>query len=172
MKQKLAVANALLPEPDLLILDEPTAGVDVVAREEIRALLGLRRRQALILLSTSYVEEAEACERLVYLDAGRVIARGRPKSCAPASASSSTAPGPGFPRDGGVGRRGRLPYVSGARAGGRFVRIEVPLERTPGSERVLRDVGGTSRRTSGGACAGRHGIDAARARAPRRADAA
>jgi len=78
MKQKLAIANALLTEPDLLLLDEPTAGVDVVARGEIWELLEERCRSMLILISTSYLDEAEACERLVYLDAGRVVAFGPP----------------------------------------------------------------------------------------------
>src|SRR5690606_14813402 len=69
MKQKLAVANALLPEPDLLVLDEPTAGVDVLARGEIWALLAERADRTLILLATSYLDEAARCHQLVYLDA-------------------------------------------------------------------------------------------------------
>ncbi|MGH7860382.1 MAG: ABC transporter ATP-binding protein, partial [Candidatus Binatia bacterium] len=76
MKQKLAVANALLPAPRLLVLDEPTAGVDVVARAEIREMLERERSRALVLLSTSYLDEAEACDRLIYLDEGRVVATG------------------------------------------------------------------------------------------------
>jgi ABC-2 type transport system ATP-binding protein len=139
MKQKLAVANALLPEPDLLILDEPTAGVDVVAREEILALLELRRRQAMILLSTSYLEEAEACERLVYLDAGHVIAMGTPEELRAGVRIELYRAWSADPR--AVARAARaLPYVSAARAGGRFARIEVPSESTPGDGHVLRDV--------------------------------
>ena len=57
MKQKLAISCALLPDPALLLLDEPTAGVDVVARDEIWALLRERRDRSLILISTSYLEE-------------------------------------------------------------------------------------------------------------------
>lgn len=139
MRQKLAVANALLPEPDLLILDEPTAGVDVVARDEIRDLLNLRRRHALILVSTSYLEEAEAAERLIYLDAGRVIANGTPEELrarVPLELYRAWSETP--PSVAQTARR--LPYVASARASGRFVRIEVPLSRTPGSERVLHDV--------------------------------
>ena len=139
MRQKLAVANALLPEPDLLILDEPTAGVDVVAREEIRELLALRQRHALILMSTSYLDEAESCERLVYLDAGRVIALGTPEELR-AQVRLELYRAWGL-APGDVARAAKeLPYVSAARASGRFTRIEVPLERTPGSERVLRDM--------------------------------
>ena len=72
MKQKLAISNALLTEPELLVLDEPTAGVDVLARGEIWELLEARSHAMLILISTSYLDEAETCERLIYLDAGRV----------------------------------------------------------------------------------------------------
>ena len=79
MKQKLAVANALLPEPALLVLDEPTAGVDVVARGEIWAMLARAREDGLVVLSTSYLDEAARCDRLVYLDAGRVRAVGTPE---------------------------------------------------------------------------------------------
>lgn len=139
MKQKLAVANALLPEPDLLILDEPTAGVDVVARDEIRELLEERRRETLILLSTSYLEEAEACERLVYLDAGRIVAEGTPQELRARVRRELYRAWGGEPRE--VVRAAKsLPYVAGARASGRFARIEVPVERSPGSERVLRDI--------------------------------
>src|SRR5207245_9584900 len=72
MKQKLAVANALLPEPALLVLDEPTAGVDVVARGEIWTMLARARTDAIVVLSTSYLDEAARCDRPVYLAAGRV----------------------------------------------------------------------------------------------------
>jgi len=141
MRQKLAVANALLPDPDLLILDEPTAGVDVVAREEIRALLELRRSHALILLSTSYLEEAEACARLVYLDAGRVIADGTPAELRQGvrlELYRAWSPAPGA-----VARAARaLSYVTEARATGRFARIEVSLDRTPGVARVVHDLAG------------------------------
>src|SRR5262249_9703100 len=57
MKQKLAIANALLPRPALLVLDEPTAGVDVVARGEIWTMLEEARGTALVLISTSYLDE-------------------------------------------------------------------------------------------------------------------
>jgi drug efflux transport system ATP-binding protein len=124
MKQKLAVANALLPEPELLALDEPTAGVDVVARREIFALLAERRRSSLILLSTSYLEEAEACERLVYLDAGRVVATGTPEELRRATRLELYRVWGEDPR--ALARAARqLPSVAGARASGRSARVEV-----------------------------------------------
>ena len=68
MRQKLAITNALLPKPRLLILDEPTAGVDVVARSELWSMLEAARSDALVVISTSYVDEAAACDALAYLE--------------------------------------------------------------------------------------------------------
>ena len=141
MKQKLAVANALLPRPQLLVLDEPTAGVDVVARAEIWSLFEEAASDALVLLATSYLDEAARCQRLVYLDEGRVVATGTPAELrervplelyrawgddARAIATAARA----------------LPYVAGARATGAAARIEVRREGSPGAERVLRDLDG------------------------------
>jgi ABC-2 type transport system ATP-binding protein len=141
MKQKLAIANALLPEPALLVLDEPTAGVDVVARGEIWELLEERRSSTLILLSTSYLDEAEACEKLVYLDAGRVIAFGPPAELRAAVKLELYRAWVEEPR--ALARAARaLPFVSSARASGRFVRVEVASGRTPGERSVLEGLRG------------------------------
>jgi ABC-2 type transport system ATP-binding protein len=141
MKQKLAIANALLPEPDLLVLDEPTAGVDVVARGEIWELLEERCGAMLILLSTSYLDEAEACERLVYLDAGRVVAFGPPADLRSSVRLDLYRAWADDPR--AVARAARaLPFVSQARATGRFVRVEVERSGSPGAARVLADLRG------------------------------
>src|SRR2546425_2910843 len=78
MKQKLAIASALLPRPALLLLDEPTAGVDVMSRADIWALLEREREAALVLIATSYLDEAGAADRLLYLERGRLIAAGTP----------------------------------------------------------------------------------------------
>jgi len=139
MKQKLAVANALLPEPDLLVLDEPTAGVDVVARDEIRELLDERRRSALILLSTSYLEEAEACERLVYLDGGRVLAEGTPAALRARVGLELYRAWGEDPRALAQAARS-LAYVTAVRAGGAFARIEIARQHSPGIPHVLRDL--------------------------------
>jgi ABC-2 type transport system ATP-binding protein len=129
MKQKLAVANALLPSPALLILDEPTAGVDVVARAEIWSILEESRRTAVVIVSTSYLDEAEKADRLVYLDAGRVVADGVPselrRKCPRDLYRAWTADA----RE--VARAARsLSWAAAVRPNGRFVRIEV--ERTGG----------------------------------------
>ena len=139
MKQKLAISCALLPDPALLLLDEPTAGVDVVARDEIWATLRERRARSLILISTSYLEEVEACERLVYLDAGRVVASGTPAELRDGLAIELYRAWGDDPRAIAAAAR-TLPYVAEARAAGRFARIEVPRPRTPGRARVLADL--------------------------------
>ncbi|MBM4244529.1 MAG: ABC transporter ATP-binding protein [Deltaproteobacteria bacterium] len=140
MKQKLAVTCALLPNPRILILDEPTAGVDVVARDQIWAILAERKDQVLILISTSYLEEVAACDRLVYLDEGRVVAVGSPgELCAAVPLELYRAWGDD-PR--AIARAARaLPYVDGARATGRFARIEVWRATSPGATHVLRELG-------------------------------
>ncbi|HEX5818098.1 MAG TPA: ABC transporter ATP-binding protein [Gemmatimonadales bacterium] len=78
-KQRLALACATAHRPDLLFLDEPTAGVDPAARQQFWEHIGrLRARGTTILLTTHYMDEAERCERLVFLSAGRLIAEGSP----------------------------------------------------------------------------------------------
>jgi ABC-2 type transport system ATP-binding protein len=143
MKQKLAVANALLPKPALLILDEPTAGVDVTSRAEIWTLLERERTDALVLLSTSYLDEAAAADRLVYLDRGRVVAAGTPAELRAGVLNQVYRVWGDDAR--ALARAARaLPYVESARATGRFARVEVRPERTPGAARVLADLAGLS----------------------------
>ena len=76
-KQRLALAACTLHEPDLLLLDEPTAGVDPKARrdfwDEIHALAA---RGLTVLVSTHYMDEAERCHEIAYIVGGRLIARG------------------------------------------------------------------------------------------------
>ncbi len=77
MKQKLALVSALLTEPDLLLLDEPTTGVDPVSRREFWVLLnGLHHDGITIVVSTPYMDEAEYATRLGFLDRGRLSAAG------------------------------------------------------------------------------------------------
>jgi lipooligosaccharide transport system ATP-binding protein len=82
MKRRLMIARALLHEPRLLVLDEPTTGLDPQVRQEIwQKLEELRRVSGVtILLSTHYMDEAEKlCERLVVIDQGRILAAGAPR---------------------------------------------------------------------------------------------
>ncbi len=139
MKQKLAVANALLPRPALLLLDEPTAGVDVMSRAEIWALLERARAQALVLISTSYLDEAAAADRLLYLEGGRLVAAGTPaelRAAVPLRVYRAWGENARA-----IARAAKtLPYVEAARATGRFARIEVRRTDAPGAGRVLADL--------------------------------
>jgi len=80
-KQRLAVACALVNEPDLLFLDEPTTGLDPQSRRQFWALLGrFRARGGTIVITTHYMDEAETlCDRMAIVDQGRVIALGTPR---------------------------------------------------------------------------------------------
>ena len=74
MKQKLALTCALLPKPALLILDEPTYGVDPGARKDFwKILYGLNREGITILVSTAYMDEAELCRKVAFMDRGRIV---------------------------------------------------------------------------------------------------
>jgi lipooligosaccharide transport system ATP-binding protein len=82
MKRRLMIARALLHEPRLLVLDEPTTGLDPQVRQEIwQRLEELRRETGLtILISTHYMDEAERlCDRLLIIDRGRIVAAGSPR---------------------------------------------------------------------------------------------
>ncbi|MFA5844703.1 MAG: ABC transporter ATP-binding protein [Coriobacteriia bacterium] len=79
MKQKLALAATLIHEPDLLFLDEPTTGVDPVSRREFwRIISGLHRRGITVLVATPYMDEAERCTEVAFMDAGRIVLRDTP----------------------------------------------------------------------------------------------
>jgi len=77
MRRRLLLARALLHEPELVILDEPTAGVDVELRHELWRYIRLLHDQGTtILLTTHYLEEAEAlCEEIALINRGRIVAR-------------------------------------------------------------------------------------------------
>jgi ABC-2 type transport system ATP-binding protein len=74
MKQKLALVCVLVHTPELLVLDEPTTGVDPVSRRDFWKLLASLQRQGLtILLTTPYLDEAERCSRVALIDHGRIL---------------------------------------------------------------------------------------------------
>jgi ABC-2 type transport system ATP-binding protein len=78
-KQRLAMAAALLHEPEILFLDEPTSGADPLARREFwRRITALSEQGVTAIVTTHFMEEAEYCDRVVILDAGRVLAQGTP----------------------------------------------------------------------------------------------
>lgn len=74
MKQKLALSCALIHKPEILLLDEPTTGVDAVSRSEFWDILAaLREKGITILVSTSYMDEATRCERIAMIDKGKIL---------------------------------------------------------------------------------------------------
>jgi len=76
-KQRLALAACILPEPELLLLDEPTAGVDPKARREFwDEIHQLAANGLTVLVSTHYMDEAERCHEIVYMSYGRLITQG------------------------------------------------------------------------------------------------
>jgi lipooligosaccharide transport system ATP-binding protein len=81
MKRRLTIARALVNEPELILLDEPTTGLDPQARHLIwERLYTLKRGGATLLLTTHYMDEAEQlCDRLVVMDKGRIVASGSPR---------------------------------------------------------------------------------------------
>jgi lipooligosaccharide transport system ATP-binding protein len=81
MKRRLTIARALINQPELLLLDEPTTGLDPQARHLVwERLYRLKRTGVTLVLTTHYMDEAEQlCDRLVIMDRGRIVAEGSPR---------------------------------------------------------------------------------------------
>jgi ABC-2 type transport system ATP-binding protein len=112
MKQKLGLVCALIHTPRLLLLDEPTTGVDPVSRRDFWAILyNLRETGVTILLSTAYMDEAERCSRLALLHEGRIRRCDTPaglKQAMPGALLAVVAPNPRAIRAALVGEPGVL----------------------------------------------------------------
>jgi ABC-2 type transport system ATP-binding protein len=81
MKQKLGLACALIHTPQVLLLDEPTGGVDPVSRRDLwRILYDLLREGVTVFVSTAYLDEAERCTRIGLIDRGKLLVTGEPRS--------------------------------------------------------------------------------------------
>jgi len=92
MKQKLGLCCALIHDPDLLILDEPTTGVDPLSRAQFWELIERirhERPQMSVLVATAYMDEAQRFDQLVAMDAGRVLATGTPAELLASTGSDS-----------------------------------------------------------------------------------
>jgi len=100
LARRLQLARALMAEPDLLILDEPTTGLDPQSRHQVWGRLAeLKKRGLTMLLTTHYMDEAESlCDRLLIMDHGRIIAQGNPRELIAEHAAESVieieSPGP------------------------------------------------------------------------------
>src|SRR6185295_17038008 len=89
MKQKLALACTLIHTPQLLVLDEPTTGVDPVSRRDFwRILARLQRDGLTLLLTTPYLDEAERCQRVALMDRGRILTVSTPDALRAESAAA------------------------------------------------------------------------------------
>ncbi|GAB6067806.1 ATP-binding cassette domain-containing protein [Methylothermus subterraneus] len=89
-KQRLAMACALLHEPEVLFLDEPTSGVDPLARREFWLRINALAEQGVtVLVTTHFLEEAEYCDRLAILEAGEILALGTPEAIRRQTSASS-----------------------------------------------------------------------------------
>jgi len=80
-RQRLALACAALHHPEVLFLDEPTAGVDPLSRRKFWDIIGsIAEEGATVLVTTHYLDEAEHCDRLAFIQSGRIVAEGTPTS--------------------------------------------------------------------------------------------
>jgi ABC-type multidrug transport system ATPase subunit len=122
-KQRLALAACVLHEPQLLLLDEPTAGVDAKARREFWDLIHDMAGEGLtVLVSTHYMDEAERCQRVVYLSGGRIVVQGTSEEVT-ARSGLVTFEASGADVDGAARRLRHLPGVEAAAVFGRTVHI-------------------------------------------------
>ena len=144
MKQKLGLACALLRAPRLLLLDEPTVGVDPVSRRELWSIVyGQVRSQGMsVLLSTAYLDEAERCDEVLLLHQGRLLGQGPP------AAFSAALSGRVFHVGGGSlshrrlqQRLARAPGVLDALVEGETVRLVMEAAQQPDPASLLPEAG-------------------------------
>ena len=143
MKQKLGLVCALIHTPRVLLLDEPTTGVDPVSRRDFWAILyNLRESGVTILLSTAYMDEAERCSRLALLHAGEIRYCDTParlKQAMPGAMLAIVSSDPRSMREAVAGRPGVLGVLlMGDRV---HVRVDDPARRIPELQSFLADRG-------------------------------
>ncbi len=144
MKQKLALSCALVHQPRLLLLDEPTFGVDPISRRDLWIILQeMLAAGVTIFLSTSYLDEAERCDRVALLDRGRIAALEAPRALQESLADRSYAVRARRPRKAAAALRAQ-PEVSRAALFGAAVHVtlvEPAAEFPAGLREALADAG-------------------------------
>ena len=159
MKQKLALACTLIHTPDLLILDEPTTGVDPVSRRDFWRILARLQRQGLtLLLTTPYLDEAERCQRVALMDRSRILTLSTPDALR-AEAKGLVLEILAEPRRRAAELLGGLPGISEVESFGERIHATLPLLTPPEADGA---VGRVSEALQGAGISVRH----ARAVAP------
>ncbi len=144
MKQKLGLACTLVNPPRLLLLDEPTVGVDPVSRRELWAIVyRLVSEQAMsVLLSTAYLDEAERCAEVILLHQGRVVAQGPPgQFSAPLTGRTFRVTGAPIRRRRLQATLARQPGVLDAVLQGESVRVVMAPDRRPDCTALSQTLG-------------------------------
>jgi ABC-type multidrug transport system ATPase subunit len=142
MRHRLALARVLLPEPTILLLDEPTASLDPVAARQVRrriAQLASEQRRTVVLCTHDLAEADALCDRVVVLERGRIVAQGSPAALAAAHGTGGLQLDVDGP-DLATARRLLAAVASGeveAEGGGRLRAGGVPRDAVPGLVRAL-----------------------------------
>lgn len=147
MKQKLGLACTLVRSPRLLLLDEPTVGVDPVSRRELWAIVTrlVRDEGMSVLLSTAYLEEAERCGEVVLIHEGRVLGAGAPaKFSAPMKGRTFSIAAPNIPKRSLQQHLMDKPGVLDAVVVGDSVRVVMKTGARADAESLMPGVGGVT----------------------------
>ncbi|MCP9447967.1 MAG: ATP-binding cassette domain-containing protein, partial [Nitrospira sp.] len=141
MKQKLGLICALIHEPELVILDEPTTGIDPVSRQELWSMLSelLHEKGMTALVSTSYMDEAERFHRLSFLSNGKVLIAGTPEAVRTSVTGSVATFQTAAPAAAGARLR---PIFGQVETAGRSVRVVVGIGDRDEARRSVEAVAG------------------------------
>jgi ABC-2 type transport system ATP-binding protein len=147
MKQKLGLACTLVRTPELLLLDEPTVGVDPVSRRELWEIIHrlVREQETSVLLSTAYMDEAERCEEVILLHEGEILGRGTPAQFKePLHGKTFTVAVHGINKRAAQEKIADSPSVIDAVIQGERIRVVLDVETPPDLKTLLPDVKGLS----------------------------
>jgi ABC-2 type transport system ATP-binding protein len=143
MRQKLALATTLIHEPRVLLLDEPTTGVDPVSRREFWTILyELNRRGTTVLIATPYMDEADRCTRIGFIYGGRLLSIGTPLQMK-AQMQGAVIEVAATPRRRALAATRRLPVVQTGSVFGDLLHLTVadPARAIPAIRAALEDAG-------------------------------